>query len=156
MSENNRLKRLLEQSRTIAVVGLSDKVYRPSYFVGKYLLDHGYQVIPVNPVISEVLGQKSYASLADIPVPVDMVDCFRRSDQMLQFAREAIAIEASCLWMQLGVQSQEACDLAVQAGLEVVMNRCTKIEHARLFGGLNWAGVNTGIISARRPRKINL
>ncbi len=156
MSENNRLKRLLEQSKTIAVVGLSDKVHRPSYFVGKYLLDHGYKVIPVNPVISEVLGQKSYASLADIPVPVDMVDCFRRSDQMLQLAREAIDIKASCLWMQLGVESQEACDLAEQAGLEVVMNRCTKIEHARLFGGLNWAGVNTGIISARRPRKINL
>lgn len=156
MSENNRLKRLLEQTKTIAVVGLSDKVYRPSYFVGKYLLDHGYQMIPVNPVISEVLGQKSYASLADIPVPVDMVDCFRRSEQMPQLAQEAIDIGASCLWMQLGVENQEARELAEQAGLQVVMNRCTKIEHARLFGGLNWAGVNTGIISARRPRKINL
>ena len=156
MSENNRLKRLLEQAKTIAVVGLSNKVHRPSYFVGKYLLDHGYQMIPVNPVINEVLGQKSYASLADIPVPVDMVDCFRRSEQMPQLAQEAIDIGASCLWMQLGVENQEACKLAEQAGLEVVMNRCTKIEHARLFGGLNWAGVNTGIISARRPRKINL
>ncbi|MFK7861730.1 MAG: CoA-binding protein [Granulosicoccus sp.] len=156
MTDSSTLRRLLESAETIAVIGLSDKVHRPSYFVGKYLLDHGYRVIPVNPTIDEVLGQKSYATLADIPVKVDAVDCFRRSDQMVGLAQEAIAIGASCLWMQLGVANDEAKALAENAGLDVVMDRCTKIEHARLFGGLNWAGVNTGIISARRPRKINL
>ncbi|MFK7993186.1 MAG: CoA-binding protein [Granulosicoccus sp.] len=156
MTDSTTLKRLLERAETIAVIGLSDKVYRPSYFVGKYLLDHGYRVIPVNPTIDEVLGQKSYASLAEIPVKVDTVDCFRRSDQMEELAREAVAIGAACLWMQLGVENVDAKQLAEDAGLDVVMNRCTKIEHARLFGGLNWAGVNTGIISARRPRKVNL
>lgn len=156
MTDSLTLRRLLESAHTIAVVGLSDKVHRPSYFVGKYLLDHGYTVIPVNPVIDEVLGQKSYPSLADVPVQVDMVDCFRRSDQMEELAGQAIAMGASCLWMQLGVENVQAKALAENAGLDVVMNRCTKIEHARLFGGLNWAGVNTGIISARRPRKINL
>lgn len=156
MSDVSTLRRLLDTANTIAVVGLSDKVYRPSYFVGKYLLDHGYQVIPVNPVIDQVLGQKSYASLADVPVKVDMVDCFRRSEEMEELAEQSIAIGANCLWMQLGVENEQAQALAEAAGLDVVMNRCTKIEHARLFGGLNWAGVNTGIISARRPRKINL
>ncbi|MFK8079788.1 MAG: CoA-binding protein [Granulosicoccus sp.] len=156
MSDSSTLRHLLERAETIAVIGLSDKVHRPSYFVGKYLLDHGYRVIPVNPTINEVLGQKSYPTLADIPHKVDTVNCFRRSDQMVELANEAIAISASCLWMQLGVENDEAKALAENAGLDVVMNRCTKIEHARLFGGLNWAGVNTGIISARRPRKINL
>ena len=155
-NDASTLRHLLENAETIAVVGLSDKVHRPSYFVGKYLLDHGYKMIPVNPTIDEVLGQKSYASLADIPVKVDIVDCFRRSSQMVALAQEAIDIGASCLWMQLDVENEEAKELARKAGLAVVMNRCTKIEHARLFGGLNWAGVNTGIISARRPRKVNL
>lgn len=156
MTDANTLKRILESVKTVAVIGLSNKVHRPSYFVGKYLLDHGYTVIPVNPTVDEVLGQKSYATLADIPVPVDMVDCFRRSDQMIALAQEAISIKTRFLWMQLGVTNAEAKALAEQAGLEVVMNRCTKIEHARLFGGLNWAGVNTGLISARRPKTINL
>ncbi len=156
MTSASTLKRYLESATTIAVVGLSDKVYRPSYFVGKYLLDHGYRVIPVNPAIKEVLGQKSYGSLADIPDKVDMVDCFRRSEQMVELAEQAVDIKAGCLWMQLGVKNDQARQLAEEAGLDVVMNRCTKIEHARLFGGLNWAGVNTGIISARRPQKINL
>ncbi len=156
MTDATTLRRILESTHTIAVVGLSDKVYRPSYFVGKYLIDHGYNVIPVNPTIDSVLGQKSYATLADIPVPVDMVDCFRRSDQMVDLAREAIAINAGVLWMQLGVVNKQAREMAEKAGLDVVMDRCTKIEHARLFGGLNWAGVNTGLISSRRPKKINL
>lgn len=156
MTDANTLRRILETCNTIAVVGMSDKVHRPSYFVGKYLLDHGYTVIPVNPTFDSVLGQKSYASLADIPVPVDMVDCFRRSEQMVELAEAAIAIKARVLWMQLGVVNHDARKLAEAAGLEVVMDRCTKIEHARLFGGLNWAGVNTGLISARRPKKINL
>lgn len=156
MTDVNTLRRVLDESQTIAIVGLSDKPHRPSYFVGKYLLDHGYTVIPVNPSVQQVLGQASYPTLAEIPVPVDMVDCFRRSEQMPDLARAAVSIQARVLWMQLGVVSQQASDIARAGGLEVVMDRCTKIEHARLFGGLNWAGVNTGIISSRRPRKINL
>ncbi len=150
------IRKCLEQCQTIAVVGLSDKPHRPSYFVGKYLLDHGYTMIPVNPSKSEILGQTCYPSISDVPVPVDMVDCFRKSDQMPELAKDAVAIGARCLWMQLSVINEEAYKTATDAGLDVVMDRCAKIEHARLFGGLNWAGVNTGIISSKRPRKVNL
>ena len=150
------LRRLLVDCRRIAVVGLSDKPHRPSHFVGKYLVDHGYDVVPVNPTVSEILGRESLPDLASIPGPVDMVDCFRRSDQMPALAEEAVRIGAKVLWMQLGVVSREAREIAEAAGLEVVMDRCTKIEHARLFGGLNFAGVNTRIISSRRPRHVNL
>lgn len=156
MTDANTLRRILDTSESVAVVGMSNKVHRPSYFVGKYLLDHGYTVYPVNPMFDEVLGVRSYPSLEDIPGSVDIVDCFRRSDQMVDLAKSAIGINAKVLWMQLGVINDEARVLAENAGLEVVMNRCTKIEHARLFGGLNWAGVNTGLISSRRPKKINL
>ena len=156
MTDVNTLKRILESTKTIAVVGMSNKVHRPSYFVGKYLMDHGYTVYPVNPTFSEVLGLKAYSSLEEIPEPVDMVDCFRRSDQMSALAESAIQIGAKVLWMQLGVINEEAAQMARAAGLEVVMDRCTKIEHARLFGGLNWAGVTTKILSSRRPKKINL
>lgn len=156
MTDAKTLRRILDSYTTVAVVGMSNKVHRPSYFVGKYLLDHGYKMIPVNPTFDEVLGQKSYKTLSDIPVPVDIVDCFRRPEEMISLAEQAIAIKAKVLWMQLSVVNQDACTLAQDAGLEVVMDRCTKIEHARLFGGLNWAGVNTGLISSRRPRKINL
>jgi predicted CoA-binding protein len=156
MTDIKTLRRILDASQTVAVVGMSNKVHRPSYFVGKYLLDHGYTVYPVNPMFDEVLGLKSYASLEDIPGPVDIVDCFRRANQMVDITRSAIDLNAKVLWMQLGVINEEAAKLAGSQGLEVVMNRCTKIEHARLFGGLNWAGVNTGIISSRRPKKINL
>jgi len=150
------LRRILDESLSVAVVGLSDKPYRPSYFVGKYLLDHGYEVYPVNPTREAILGRKSHASLADIGVPIDLVDCFRRAEQMPDLAREAVAIGAKVLWMQLGVVSEEAAEIARAGGLEVVMDRCTKIEHARIFGGLNWAGVNTRLISSRRPRRVNL
>ena len=156
MTDIETLRQVLSGCKTIAVVGLSDKPHRPSYFVGKYLLDHGYNVIPVNPTRAEILGRTSYPSLAEVPVPIDMVDCFRRSEQMSALAEEAIAVKARVLWMQLGVVNDAARDSAEAAGLTVVMDRCTKIEHARLFGGLNWAGVNTGIITSRRPRRINL
>lgn len=146
------LRRLLHDCRTIAVVGLSANWYRPSYFAAKYMLDHGYTVIPVNPAYQEVLGQKCYASLKDIPVRVDMVDCFRKSEEIPALATEAIAIGARVLWMQLGVVNEAAKRAALEAGLEVVMDRCVKIEHARLFGGLNWIGVNTKVISSKRPR----
>ena len=156
MPDVSTLRRILEESASVAVVGLSDKPHRPSYFVGKYLIDHGYTVHPVNPTRERILERRSYPSLADIGEPVDMVDCFRRSEEMPALAREAVEIGAKVLWMQLGVVSEEAAEIARAGGLDVVMDRCTKIEHARIFGGLNWAGVNTGIISARRPRRVNL
>ncbi|HXR56943.1 MAG TPA: CoA-binding protein [Casimicrobiaceae bacterium] len=145
------LRRILARSRTLAVVGLSAQWYRPSYFAAKYMQDHGYRIIPVNPRYDEVLGEKCYPDLRAIPEPVDLVDCFRRSSDIPPIADSAIAIGAKVLWMQLGVVNDEAAQRASDAGLDVVMNRCVKIEHARILGGLNWAGVNTGVISARRP-----
>ena len=146
------LRRILRENRVIAVVGLSANWYRPSYFAAKYMLEHGYTIIPVNPAYPEVLGQKCYASLRDIPSKVDIVDCFRKTGEIMPIAEEAIAIGARVLWQQLGVRNEEAARKAGAAGLDTVMDRCVKIEHARLFGGLNWAGVNTGVISAKRPR----
>ena len=150
MDDIQTLRRILKDNRVIAMVGLSANWYRPSYFAAKYLLDHGYRVIPVNPSYQEVLGQKCYATLRDIPGKIDLVDCFRKSEEIMPLAEDAIAIGAKALWMQIGVINAAAADKARKAGLDVVMNRCMKIEYARLFGGLNWAGVNTGVISARR------
>ena len=147
------LRTILGSSRTIAVIGLSANWHRPSFFAAKYMQDHGYRIIPVNPNYPEVLGQKCFASLADIGEPVDIVDCFRKSEEMEPIARAAVALHARVLWMQLGVISEQAARVAAAAGLAVVMNRCVKIEHARLMGGLNWAGVNTGVISAKRPAR---
>jgi predicted CoA-binding protein len=144
------LTRILAQSRTIAVVGLSANWYRPSFFAAKYLQEHGYRVIPVNPNYTEVLGERCYPSVAAIPEPVDVVDAFRKADEMPALAREAVAKGARVLWMQLGVRNDVAARIASDAGLDVVMDRCMKIEHARILGGLNWAGVNTGIVSSRR------
>ena len=146
------LRRILGTTRTIAVVGLSANWYRPSYFAAKYMLDHGYTIIPVNPAYAEVLGQRCYPSLRDVPVAIDMVDCFRKSAEIPALAEAAIAVGAKVLWMQLCVTSELARVVAVAAGLEVVMDRCVKIEHARLFGGLNWIGVNTRVVSSKRPR----
>jgi predicted CoA-binding protein len=145
------LRRILAQSTSIAVVGLSAHWYRPSHFAAKYLHDKGYRIIPVNPSYTEVLGQRCYPNLAAIGEPVDVVDCFRKSEDIVPIAREAVAIGAKVLWMQLGIRNEEATRIALDAGLDVVMDRCIKIEHARILGGLNWAGVNTGVISARRP-----
>ena len=144
------LRAILESSTTIAVVGLSANWHRPSYFAAKYMQDHGYRIIPVNPNYPEVLGRRSVAALADIGEAVDIVDCFRRSEEMVAIAHAAVAIHARVLWMQLGVINAVAARIAADAGLTVVMNRCVKIEHARQMGGLNWAGVNTGVISAKR------
>jgi predicted CoA-binding protein len=145
------LRRVLQGNRVIAVVGLSPSWNRPSYFAAKYMLEHGYTVIPVNPAAPEILGQKSYPDLAAIPVKVDMVDVFRKPEDALPIAREAVRIGARCLWLQLGVINPAAAELAAAAGLDVVIDRCVKIEYARLFGGLNYAGVNTRVISAKRP-----
>ena len=151
MDDITKLRRILGNCRTLAVVGLSANWYRPSYFAAKYMQEHGYRVIPVNPMYEEVLGERCYKSLRDIPDKVDVVDCFRKSEEIPSLADDAIAIGAKVLWMQLGVQNAAAREKAEKAGLEVVENRCVKIEHARLFGGLGWAGVNTKVISAKRP-----
>ncbi len=146
------LRRILKTSKVIAVVGLSDDWFRPSYFAAKYMLEHGYTVIPVNPGYDAILGQKCYKSLRDIPIKVDIVDCFRKTEDIMPIAEDAIAIGAKVLWQQLGVTNVEAANKAEAAGLEAVMDRCVKIEHGRLFGGLNWCGVNTKVISAKRPQ----
>lgn len=148
------LRRILAECRTVAVVGLSANWHRPSNFAAKYMQEHGFRVIPVNPAYQEVLGERCYASLRDIPEPVDMVDCFRASAEIPAIAVDAIAIKAKVLWMQLGVIHHEAARAARSAGLDVVMDRCVKIEHARLFGGLNFVGVNTKVISSKRPRHV--
>jgi len=152
MSDIETLRRILANCRTIAVVGLSADWFRPSYFAAKYMQEHGYRIVPVNPKYPEILGERCYPSLKDIPDTVDMVDVFRRTEDVLPIARDAVAIGARCLWQQLGVANLEADALARGAGMDSVMNRCVKIEHARLFGGLNWAGVDTQVISAKRPR----
>ncbi len=151
MSTIAQLRRILKNSHTIAVVGLSADWYRPSYFAAKYMQEHGYKIIPVNPKYTEILGERCYPDLKSIPEKVDIVDVFRKSQDCEPIAREAVAIGAKTLWLQIGVINDDAARLAETAGLDVVMDRCVKIEYARLFGGLGWFGVNTRIISARRP-----
>ena len=152
MDDINTLRRILKESHVIAVVGLSADWYRPSYFAAKYMQEHGYRVIPVNPKYDSILGEKCYRSLRDIPERVDMVDIFRKTADVMPIADDAIAIRAKVLWQQLGVRNESAAAKARAAGLEAVLDRCVKIEHGRLFGGLNWVGVNTRVISAKRPR----
>jgi predicted CoA-binding protein len=152
MDDIGTLRRILGQYRVIAVVGLSADWYRPSYFAAKFMMEPGYRVIPVNPKYPEILGQRCYRSLQDVPEPVQIVDVFRKTEDVPPIADAAIAIGAKVLWQQLGVRNEAAAAKARAAGLETVMDRCVKIEHARLFGGLNWVGVNTRVISAKRPR----
>src|SRR6478672_9760788 len=148
-----KIRRILSTVRTIAMVGASSNWNRPSYFVMKYLQNKGYRVIPVNPGTAgqEQLGEKIYASLRDIPEPIDMVDVFRASDQVPPVVEDAIAIGAKVVWMQLGLRNDAAAARAEAAGIEVVMNRCPKIEFGRLGGELSWSGVNSGIIRNRPP-----
>ncbi len=155
MTDINTLRRILTKYKRVAIVGLSADWSRPSNFVGKYLLEHGFEVIPVNPRYDEILGQKCYPDLATIPTPVDIVDLFQRADRVPPFVDATIDIGAKVVWMQLGIVHEEAAAKARAAGLEAVIDRCIKIEYARLFGGLNTAGVNTGVISARRPDVFN-
>lgn len=152
MDDINTLRRILRECRVLAIVGLSASWHRPSYFAAKYMMEHGYRIIPVNPQYPEVLGQKCYPSLKAIPEKVDLVDVFRKTSDVPPIAEDAIAIGAKVLWQQIGVKNEEAARKARAAGLDTVMDRCVKIEHARLFGGLNWVGVNTRVISAKRPR----
>ncbi len=151
MSDIPTLRRILHESRTIAMVGLSANWYRPSYFAAKYLQDHGYRVIPITPQYEEVLGERCYPNLAEVPEPIDVVDCFRRAEEIPALAHQAVAVGAKVLWMQLGIENNEAAEIARQGGVEVVSDRCMKIEYARLFGGLNFIGVNTRVISSKRP-----
>lgn len=144
------IRSILKENKSIAVVGLSANWNRPSFFAAKYMQQKGYKIIPVNPRYSEILGEKCYKSLLDIEERVDIVDCFRKSDDILPIANDAIKIKAKVLWMQLSVFNEDATVLSRNAGLKVVQDRCVKIEHARLFGGLNWVGVNTKIISAKK------
>ena len=146
------LRRILRETRTIAMVGLSANWYRPSYFAAKYLLDRGYKVIPVNPAAAgqEILGQKVYGSLAELPQKADMVDIFRNSEAAGPITDDAIKHGAKVVWMQLGVRNDEAAKRAEDAGLKVVMNRCPKIEHSRLSGTIEWHGIASGVISSRK------
>jgi uncharacterized protein len=158
MSDIETLRRVLATYKTIAVVGLSADWYRPSYFAAKYMQEHGYRIVPVNPKYSEILGETCYASLkeaaAGCGAKIDIVDCFRKTADIEPIARDAQAIGASCLWQQLGVINHDADALAQSSGMDSIMDRCVKIEHARLFGGLGWVGVNTQVISAKRPRHL--
>ena len=144
------IQRLLLTARTIAVVGLSSNPLRPSHFVGFYLLRHGYRVIPVNPREREVLGQRSVERLSQIDGPVDIVDVFREPSVVPELARDAHAIGAKALWLQFGVINETGAAQARADGLDVVMDRCLKIEHARYLGRMHWLGFNTGVIGARR------
>lgn len=145
------LRRILMECKTIAMVGLSANWYRPSYFAAKYLQEHGYRVIPVSPRYDEILGERCYPSLADIPQSVDIVDCFRRAEEIPALAEQAVAIKAKVLWQQLGINNEEATRIAEDGGVDVVADRCMKIEYGRLFGGLGFCGVNTKVVSAKRP-----
>jgi uncharacterized protein len=150
------IRGILNTVKTIAMVGVSANTSRPSYFAFKYLMERGYRMIPVNPGLAGqgLLGQKVYAKLADIPLPVDMVDIFRASRYAPDIVREALALEPrpQVIWMQLGVRSDEAAELAEGNGLKVVMNRCPKIEYGRLSSEIAWMGVNTRTITARKPQ----
>ena len=154
MDDVPTIRRILTENNVLAVVGLSANESRPSFFAAKYMQDHGYKIIPVNPRYDQILGNTCYPDLESIPEPVDIIDVFQRPDRVMPLAESAVAIKAKVLWMQLGVVNQEAEQVARTGGLEVIMNRCVKIEYARLFGGLGFIGVSTGIISAKRPRVV--
>ncbi len=144
------IQRILQEMKTVAVVGLSPKVLRASHFIGFYLQRHGYRIAPVNPRAEEILGETSYKSLRDIPFPVDIVDVFRAPAAVPAIAEEAVSIGAKTLWLQFDVISPEGAEIAGKGGMDVVMDRCIKVEHARYMGRMHWLGFNTGRVTARR------
>jgi predicted CoA-binding protein len=146
------IQRLLRDTRTIAIVGLSTDPQRASWFVASYLKKEGYRIIPVNPKADRILGEKAYPDLASVPEPVDLVDVFRPAQECLSVAKQAVAIKAKALWLQLRLVNLEAAELASRSGLAVVLDRCVKMEHGRYCGRLHWGGMNTEIISARKAR----
>ena len=152
---HGQILRILQNYRRIAIVGLSANPNRPSYFAATYLRDNHYELFPVNPAYAgkeEILCRPVYASLADVPGPLEVVDIFRKPEDVPPIVDEAIRLGAKVIWMQLGVVHMEAREKALAAGLEVVMDRCMKIEHARFHGGLNFAGIRTGVVSSRKPK----
>ena len=148
--ETETIQRVLHNAGTIAIVGLSNKELRASYFVAYYLKRHGYRVIPVNPRETEILGETCYPSLSDIPEHVDIVNVFRAPDALPDIARDAVAIEADVLWCQFGVINAEGAQIAEDGGLTVIMDRCLKVEHARFVGRMHWLGFNTQRITSVR------
>ncbi|MBV9603210.1 MAG: CoA-binding protein [Chloroflexi bacterium] len=144
------IRKILHTARSVAIVGLSSNVLRPSNFVGFYLQRHGYRIVPVNPRETEAVGEKAYATLRDIPFHVDVVDVFRAPQFVPEVAREAVEIGADALWLQFGVISAEGARIAEAGGLDVVMDRCMKVEHARHLGRMHWLGFNTGMVNAQR------
>lgn len=150
--EDSFIKEILSNTRTIAVVGLSDNEFRPSFFAAKYLLSKGYKIIPVNPKTKKkkILNQKVYSSLKEIIEKPDMVDIFIKSKNVLPFVKDAIEKKVNTIWLQLGVINQEACLLAKKAKINFIMNRCPKIEYARLSGELGWAGINSQVFSNKK------
>lgn len=152
LNDPHVIQRILRTASTVAIVGLSNKTQRASHFVGSYLQDEGYRVIPVNPTVDAVLGETAYPDVASIPddITVDVVDIFRRPEAVPPIVAEAIAREVPAVWMQFGVTNEDAARQAQRAGLDAVMDRCMKIEHGRYSGGLHWMGMNTGVISAKR------
>jgi uncharacterized protein len=147
------IRTLLAETKTIAVVGLSKDPQRPSYFVASYLKYEGYRVIPVNPTADEILGERCYPNLLSIPEPVDMVDIFRPAPACVEIVQQAIAKGVKSVWMQLKIINLEAARLAEEAGIQVVMDRCIKIEHGRYTGSLHWVGMNTEIVTARKAQR---
>ena len=148
--QDNDVIRNVLTKRNVAIVGLSGNQLRASNFVGRYLQIRGYNVIPVNPREESILGNKSYGSLSEIPEPVDTVDVFRKPDAVPAIAEEAVSIGATCLWLQFGIISEEGARIAEAGGLDVVMDKCMKVEHARFLGRMHWLGFNTGRITALR------
>jgi predicted CoA-binding protein len=144
------IQRVLREAKTVAVVGLSGNSLRASNFVGFYLQRHGYRVIPVNPREPEIFGERSFGSLRDIPVPVDIVDVFRAPSALPDIARDAVAIHAKCLWCQFTVINEEGARIAEDGGVAVVMDRCLKVEHARYVGRMHWLGFNTERVTSVR------
>ncbi len=154
MADTNQIRRILLEYKTIAMVGLSAKWHRPSYFAAKYLNDHGYRVIPVNPNYDEILGEPCYPDLESIPTKIDIVDLFQRAELTPGYAEQAVKIGARVVWLQLSIKNTEAENIATAGGLKYVEDRCLKIEHGRIFGGLNFMGVDTRIISSTRLKSI--
>jgi hypothetical protein len=144
------IQRVLHHAKTVAIVGLSPNELRASYFVAYYLKRHGYRVIPVNPRAHQILGEKSWSSLIDVPVPIDIVDVFRAPDALPAIAADAVKIHAGCLWCQFNVVNEEGARIAESGGLSVVMDRCVKVEHARYVGRMHWLGFNTQRITSVR------
>jgi uncharacterized protein len=152
--DDRYIRDVLSRTHIIAMVGASPNWNRPSYFVMKYLQLKGFRVVPVNPRAEgeTILGERTYASLDEVPDAIDMVDIFRSSDEALEITKQAIGKGAETVWMQIGVRNDDAARLAEEAGLNVVMNRCPKIEYSRLYGELSWGGFNSGVISSKRRR----